>query len=187
MSGRYWIAFVVGLSAVVGFAQRPPAAPDASGLTDYPVFRFFFKHVVKTESYADELLRLGKDDSSERHRFKSAAGLTDAEESLLKATAKDADGAIADFDKATAAIASQLRAQSPTGPPTPAALLELQSRAALRQQIVQKYIGVLRASMPADRFQRLYNFVWSTESPRIKVAQPSAAPPANVPPPSAKQ
>jgi hypothetical protein len=179
MNRRCLIVLAFGFYLIPGFSQSPVVPPPPSWLTDYPVFRFFFKHVVKTESYATELLALGKDDSGERHRFKNAIGLTDAEETLLKSVAADADGAITSFDKAT----TQWRAQYPAGPLSPAALQQLQARTAQRQQIVQDHLNALRASMAADRYQQLYIFVWATEGPRIKLTQPSGSPATNVPPP----
>ena len=82
---------VVGVST-----QGVVAPPHPSWLTEPVVFEFLYKHVMLTESHANELLAAGKDDSPERHRFKKLAHLTDQEEALLKSTAADAQNAPTD-------------------------------------------------------------------------------------------
>jgi hypothetical protein len=173
---RQCIGVVFAFFSVAAFAQSSAVAPaHPDWLTEYPVFRFFFKHVVQTESYADQSSAGSVDNASQRHFFKNAAGLTDAEETLVKSTAKQCDTAVAEFDKATAAMAVQWKEQTGAGPHTTAALLQLQSRATLRQQIVQGCVAALRNAMPPERFQLFYTFVWNTEGPRIRLAQPTAA------------
>jgi hypothetical protein len=179
----YVCLFALTALLVPAYSQVPTSS--SSGLTDYPVFRFFFKHVVLTEGYANLQLAESRDDSGQRHYFKNLASLTDAEEALLKSTATQADKSLVAFDQTTAQLAQAWRARYPAPTQLPAsALAEAHARSAQRQQIVQGYVNALKAGMAPGRFQLLYLFVWSTEAPRIKFSgsgSPLGAPPSKLP------
>src|SRR5580704_13652718 len=158
------------------------APPHPSWLSDVVVFEFLFKHVMLTESHANELLAKGKDDSAERHLFKNAAKLTGQEEALLKSTAADQQTALTAFAASAGSIMSGLKAQYPSKSALPAsAAQQLQSLDARRKQISQTHMAALQAGMTAARFQQFYNFAFGTEGPRIRLAQPGPKPRAGAP------
>jgi hypothetical protein len=141
------------------------------------VFEFLFRHVMLTESHANELAAMGKDDSSERHLFKTLTHLTDQEETLLKSTASDAVRGFTAWGASVSQTVKGMRAQYPTLASLPASgLQQLQGFDSQKKQIVQTHIATLQAGMPAGDYQSFYKFARGSEGPRIRLRQPSSKP-----------
>lgn len=173
------------VSATAVSVSGVTAPPHPSWMTDTVVFTFFFKHVTVTESHADELTAKGKDDSSERHLFKTLAHLPDQEEALLKTTAADTETAMTAFMANANSVMRGLKQQYPTKASLPpAAVQQLQALDSQKQQLVQTHMAALQAGMTPSRFQQVYNFVWGTEAPRIHPLRPGAKAPSGAKPPA---
>ncbi len=178
------MAAVFAQSAVVAPAVASSAVvapPHPSWMTDSMVFEFLFRHVMLMESHANQLVAMGKDDSSLRHHFKNLESLTDQEEALLKSTASDAVSGLTAWRTNASQILAGLQGQYPTLASLPASSLQqLQSLDAQKVQIVQTHMAALQAGMPAGDYQSLYKFAWGSEGPHIKRGQPGAKPPAGI-------
>lgn len=188
MTSWFRLPLVIALSIAPVFAQSavvaqplPSAPPHPSWMTDSMVFEFLFRHVVLMESHANQLVAMGKDDSSLRHRFKNLTNLTDQEETLLKSTASDAVSGLTAWGTSASQILAGLKGQYPTLASLPSSgLQQLQGLDSQKWQIVQNHMAALQAGMPASHYQNFYNFAWGSEGPRIKRGQPGSKPPAGI-------
>lgn len=160
-----------------GQAPAPVAAKTLSPnpIPDSVLFHFFFLHVASVEKAANSLKAQGKDDTIARGYFKSRAGLTDVETSLLKELAASCNADFATQSQAAVAQVNQLRAQygQPSSFP-PAGLQRIKDLDAQRNGVITDCQQRLQTGMGAARYQRLYAFVRQTESPAVKRTAPAA-------------
>jgi hypothetical protein len=114
-----------------------------------------------------------------------AAQLTNSEAAILNGLASSCNGAYSAESTSGSATVKQLMHQYPAtvaGAPTEIAP-QIAALEAQRQQIITACTASLQSQMGTPRFQMLYNFVSSTEGPRIKPAMPSAPPSGTIHPP----
>ena len=112
-------------------------------------------------------------DSVPRHHVKTAAGLSDAEEALVKSTAARCMTDLTAFDKTSlATIKTILAKYPPTGKVSGqdhAQILQLEN---VREKIVTDYVKQLKSGLGEKRYAVLYAFVVGSEAPRIKHRDP---------------
>ena len=108
-------------------------------------------------------------DSVARHHIKTAAGLTDTEEALVKNIASQCLRDLAAFDKTSFATVKAITAKYPSDVKLSAAddaqVVQLE---ATREAIVTNYVAQLKSGMGAQRYATLYAFVVGSEAPQIK-------------------
>lgn len=162
-------------------AQSPPAAFANLGLTDYPVFRFFLKHVDQMYSRSKVTISGGKISvSQEWVAFQTASGLDEKELSFLVQEAQDCENDIAEFD----AAAQKWRKEYPPGPLPAAAATQQSALSVQRQQIVQNHINSLKGFF-VDKWAQVYTLAWNTDAPHIQLIKPAI--PGSVTPPLSSQ
>lgn len=137
-------------------------------------YLFLFKQLEASEEKARESESKGQDSSEYRNLYKRLANLTDEQSLFLMKTAIDCSAEVKVKDEVAKQIADQIRAayqaelSSAAEPVPPKPSVELTKLQEQRDEIILKYIEILKAGF-GDDFPRFESFITSHITSNITI------------------
>lgn len=151
-------------------ARRTTGSGDVSRISSIPetaLYQGLFLFTVENEKFADRIDALGKDSSDVRHKIAKQAGLTAAEEKLLKSIAKDFAAKLYAYFAQRTQLINALRLD----PHNSGVRTQLAAFRPQLDSIKRDCINQMKSGMGPGRFQVLDAYVRSEIAPHVGHAE----------------
>ena len=140
------------------------AAPNATQIPEYLVYRYFLGHLNHLELKSKELAKQGQNADDMRNYYKKKLGLSDTETAKLKQIASELEGQIDVQDSKAKAFIQKERAKFPGGklpskealPKVPQELITMQQE---KDNTIKKYVTQSKGVLSKSANDKVDNFL----------------------------
>lgn len=167
---KYFSGVLLGLGSLVQFSVGQQSAPfSPQDMSTWKLYSAFFARVRLIESMADKDEAAGIDPRKVvRSTIKTEAGLTDEQDSNMRAIAEDSNAAVDILRQQRSVIIQQFKSQNPGATsPTPAVSQQVADVDMQAIQIVLNHVQQLKSAFGDAAFQRFDGYVNMSIGPHI--------------------